>query len=108
MLARSIFPVMAIAVLLSIHGQSPAQSRTAYVCWSEGKILCPAGYNGDNVTFFACNSGGHLGFNPDFVCYSMCGAPHGPLCKIVAPESLRGTRVGSSCGYQVGQVECFQ
>jgi hypothetical protein len=32
MLARSIFPVMAIAVLLSMHGQSLAQSRTAYVC----------------------------------------------------------------------------
>jgi hypothetical protein len=52
MLARSIFPVMAIAVLLSMHGQSLAHSRTANVCWSESKILCPAGYNGDNVKFF--------------------------------------------------------
>ncbi len=98
---------MAITVLLSIHGQSLAHSRTAYVCWSESKILCPAGYNGDNVTFFACNSGGHPRFNPDFVCYSMCGAPHGTLCKIVFTGSLRGS-VGSSCGYQAGQVECFE
>ena len=107
MLARSIFPVMAIAVLLSMQGQSLAHSRTAYVCWGESKILCPAGYNGDDVTFFACNSGGHPRFNPDYVCYSMCGVPHGPLCKTVAPESLKRS-VGSLCGYQAGQVECFE
>jgi hypothetical protein len=68
MLARSIFPVMAIAVLLSMQGQS------LDVCWAESKILCPAGYNGDKVTFFACNSGGHPRFNPDLFVIR-CAAP---------------------------------
>jgi hypothetical protein len=102
MLARSL-PLVAIAVLLAMQGQSLAQSRTDWVCWAENKSQCPADWQGSNVEHLPCGSGGHSGFNPPWVCDHICGTPVGPHCKITGGPGGDG----GQCGYRAARVDCY-
>jgi hypothetical protein len=98
----SLFALATVAVCLSTPGQSFAQSRTDLVCWANPDQVggCPQQYR-DKV--FSCGSGGHSGFNPNWVCQQTCGADQGPRCRITGGPGGDG----GQCGYRAAQIECF-
>ena len=67
MLTRLILPLATTALWLSMQGQSLAQYRTDLVCWANDEQVsgCPQKYR---TIVYHCGSGGHSGFNPDWVC----------------------------------------
>jgi hypothetical protein len=96
--------ITAIAILLSLRGQSVAQTRTDLVCWAQAKSQCPSPYNGEDVQHYPCGSGGNSGFNPNYVCQQVCGAPVGPRCRITAGPGGGG----GQCGYRAARIDCFK
>src|SRR5262249_35452264 len=85
---------------LVVPSESLAQTRTDYVCWAERPNMCSSDYTD---AFFRCGTGGHSGFNPDFVCQQTCAATRGPRCK-VTPAGGGG---GGACGWREAKIECF-
>jgi hypothetical protein len=77
-------------------------ARQVAVCWADASGRCPSPWN--SVKFFACGSGGNSGFNPNFVCSQVCGAPQGAHCAVTAGPGGSG----GSCGYRAASVECFE
>jgi hypothetical protein len=103
---RAFLNTRVITMILSVvlwGNQLSAQTRTATVCWAENEAYCPAPFGGVQVTVFPCGSGGHGGFNPNFVCRNICGVDIGFHCKITAGPSGSGGR----CGFRQAQIECF-
>jgi hypothetical protein len=92
--------IMALALLM--QGLALAQSRTDLVCWAnEGQVTnCPQEYR---ARIFPCGSGGHSGFNPNYVCQQICGADRGPRCRITGGPGGGG----GQCGYRAAKVDCF-
>ena len=103
MLTRLILPLATTALWLSMQGQSLAQYRTDLVCWANDEQVsgCPQKYR---TIVYHCGSGGHSGFNPDWVCQQTCGHPPGPRCRII---HFRGGD-GGQCGYRAAKIDCFQ
>jgi hypothetical protein len=94
-------PLTVVMVLFSMQVQ--AQRQTTNVCWADSQARCPAPYNGKDARFIACGTSGLAGFNPPYVCQTICGAPAGKGCRITAGPSASG----GQCGYQAAIVECF-
>src|SRR5262245_22936215 len=92
-----------LAALLAMPGSSLAQSRTDLVCWAERKSQCPPPWNADNVVHYPCGSGGHSGFDPNWICDRICKAAPGQRCQVTAGPSGAGGR----CGFRAAKIECF-
>jgi hypothetical protein len=87
-----------------------AQSRLEATCWSESSGDCTASNTKPNdfppvTKFYACNSGGHRGFNPDYVCQDLCGAPMGAKCGIYTKAEWG--HGGGNCGTRWAQVAYY-
>jgi hypothetical protein len=101
--------VLATSYIACASVNAYAQSRKEGVCWGELPTACSGGYlpndfPGIVTVFFACKSGGHRGFDPDYVCSQLCNSPQGPHCGIYS-QSNWGYSAGE-CGYRYALVSC--
>ena len=87
--------------------------RSEVVCWGDDKNSCPPsgraasppkGFSG-MTKFYPCGSGGHRGYNPDWVCKQLCGSSEKFHCTTWSNE--HGRRSKHRCGYRWTRVACF-
>ena len=102
MLRCGLLALLSSALLLGIQTHSWGQTRTDRVCWANPD--CTAGCGAQfQSKIYSCGSGGHSGFNPDWVCQQTCGANEGPHCRMTAgPGGDCGT-----CGFRAATIDCF-
>jgi hypothetical protein len=89
---------------LALVPSALAQTVT-YVCWAEDKSMCGGPFSSKAAVHYSCESiSPPGGFNPPYVCKSLCGAPPGPDCEIFAGPGGSG----GQCGFRGARVQCAQ
>jgi hypothetical protein len=106
--------VMIVSGFLLIN-VAVAQTSTS-ICWGQFKDHKECMDNLNNVNqcmgnacashqyeqHWGCGSGGHSGFNDNYVCQSVCKKPEGAGCQL----TQYGNNPGNQCGYSWVKVQC--
>jgi hypothetical protein len=78
-------------------------AKTYYVCWGQKESGQPPTCQGRRYdTHFACGSGGHTGYNKEYVCQTLCKKADGQGCVSQPTFSIEG----HECGYDWVTVTC--
>jgi hypothetical protein len=97
--------MLAVGFSLLVLVPSALAQTTTYVCWAEDKSMCGGPFGNAAAVHYPCDSiSPPGGFNPPYVCHSLCGVPPGPGCQIFAGPG----GAGGQCGFRGARIWCAQ